>query len=233
MGRPKKSSSDQLPTRERILRQATELFAGHAYEAVSVRDITGSLGLNEASLYNHYQSKAALFDTILKRLGERFLNPAFAPIPAELFEKEGPFDLERFLVDGARQFFSKADEETVLTWRILMINQYRYDAARRTLVNGILDAPVRFFEDALEKLRERDKIRRDADCETAARLIASVFFEYSFRSNLARAWDQSSDEEFQRLRPQLRLIAAALAPVEAAAGTASSSKPEDHSNGTR
>ena len=54
-------------TKERILQTALELFAAKGYEAVSVSDIAGSLGMTKGALYRHYQSKRDIFDSILKR----------------------------------------------------------------------------------------------------------------------------------------------------------------------
>ena len=68
MGRPKKT--DGMPTKERILQRAIELFAVKGYSAVSVREITRSLGLNEASLYKHYASKEDLLLAIFERFQE-------------------------------------------------------------------------------------------------------------------------------------------------------------------
>lgn len=210
MGRPKKSEQGPVPTRERILVRALELFAGKGYEAVSVRDITKSLGLNEASLYNHYPSKAALFDAILARLDERLIDPSFAPIPPEHFEGEGPFDLAAFLVEGARRFYEKTDDETILTWRMLMVNQYRYEVAYRTLHERILEAPVGFFHAALDQLQKADRIRPDVDRGAVARIIGCVFFDYSFRANLYHAWGDDSEDLFALLAPQFRFITAGL-----------------------
>ena len=43
-------------TKERILQTALELFAHKGYEAVSVSDIAGALGLTKGALYRHFES---------------------------------------------------------------------------------------------------------------------------------------------------------------------------------
>ena len=55
-------------TKERILQTALELFAHKGYEAVSVSDIAGALGLTKGALYRHFESKQAIFDGILARM---------------------------------------------------------------------------------------------------------------------------------------------------------------------
>jgi AcrR family transcriptional regulator len=44
------------------------------------------LGLNEASLYNHFENKAELLAAIFRRLDERLINPGFADLPPDMFE---------------------------------------------------------------------------------------------------------------------------------------------------
>ncbi len=58
-------------TGERILLTALELFAKRGYEAVSISDIAGALRLSKGALYRHYESKRAIFDSILARMEQR------------------------------------------------------------------------------------------------------------------------------------------------------------------
>ena len=58
-------------TKERILLAALKLFARDGYEAVSVSDIAGALGMTKAALYKHYRNKRDIFDSILRRMEQR------------------------------------------------------------------------------------------------------------------------------------------------------------------
>ena len=55
-------------TKEDILIVALHLFARDGYEAVSVSQIAGELGMTKGALYRHYESKRAIFDHIVKRM---------------------------------------------------------------------------------------------------------------------------------------------------------------------
>ena len=63
-------------TKERILLTALRLFARDGYEAVSVSDIAGALGMTKGALYRHYPSKRAIFDSILLRMEQRDVEQA-------------------------------------------------------------------------------------------------------------------------------------------------------------
>lgn len=57
-------------TKERIFQEALKLFARNGYEAASVRDIAGQLGMTQAALYKHYKNKQDIFDSIVERMKE-------------------------------------------------------------------------------------------------------------------------------------------------------------------
>lgn len=54
-------------TATRILDAAEALFAERGFAGVSVREIAGRVGLNQASIYNHFPSKQALYEAVLER----------------------------------------------------------------------------------------------------------------------------------------------------------------------
>ena len=58
-------------TGERILLTSLDLFARKGYEATSVSDIAGALGITKGALYRHFESKRAIFDAILARMEQR------------------------------------------------------------------------------------------------------------------------------------------------------------------
>lgn len=57
--------------KESILRAALRLFAADGYEAVSVGDIAGALGVTKGALYKHYRNKRDIFDSIVARMARR------------------------------------------------------------------------------------------------------------------------------------------------------------------
>ena len=55
-------------TRENILLVSLRLFAQEGYEAVSVSQIAGELGLTKGALYRHYANKQTIFESILQKM---------------------------------------------------------------------------------------------------------------------------------------------------------------------
>ena len=210
MGRPRASDLGPVPTKERILQRALELFADRGFDAVSVRQIVGSLGLTEATLYAHYRSKRALLDAILERLEARLISPAFAPPSPDEFRGGARLDIASYLLEGARRFYARTDRETMLTWRLLMVSQYHLPGARTGVKRHLLEAPARFFTTMVERMQEAGAVRTDTDARAAGRLLAAVFFQHSFEANLEAAWEGEASDFFEPLRAELELVCRSL-----------------------
>jgi AcrR family transcriptional regulator len=59
------AGSGTEPTRERILRVASEMFTRRGYFGTSTRDIATEVGVRQPSLFHHFTSKAAIADELL------------------------------------------------------------------------------------------------------------------------------------------------------------------------
>lgn len=57
----------KMNTKERILDVSLSLFSTSGYEAVSVRDICGSVGIKESSLYYHFKNKRDILDSLMRK----------------------------------------------------------------------------------------------------------------------------------------------------------------------
>ena len=63
-------------TKEAILDTALHLFARDGYEAVSVSQIAGSLGMTKGALYRHYKNKHDIVLHIVRRMEQGDLEQA-------------------------------------------------------------------------------------------------------------------------------------------------------------
>jgi len=77
MASPKPASATDLERRtgtaDRIVDAAEQLFAERGFAGTAVRDIAALVGLNAASLYNHFPGKKELYEAVL----DRGLQPVF------------------------------------------------------------------------------------------------------------------------------------------------------------
>ncbi len=57
-------------TRERLIEAARAQFGAYGYESASLDAILGAAGVKRGALYHHFESKQALFDSVLDRVVE-------------------------------------------------------------------------------------------------------------------------------------------------------------------
>lgn len=61
-----------MTTKDKILYEALTLFSRYGYEAVTIREIAGAVGIKESSLYNHFKNKRDILDTIITETFRRY-----------------------------------------------------------------------------------------------------------------------------------------------------------------
>ncbi len=59
------TSADDLPTRERILREASRLFARKGYHGTSTREIAEAVDIRQPSLFHHFTSKREIMAELI------------------------------------------------------------------------------------------------------------------------------------------------------------------------
>lgn len=59
-------------TKQEILEAALDLFSVQGFEATSISQISGAVGIRKASLYSHFESKQAILDALVKDVLEQY-----------------------------------------------------------------------------------------------------------------------------------------------------------------
>lgn len=107
------TQSASQSTAERVHDTALTLFARHGYDGMSLSQLAGEVGIQKPSLYNHIDSKQALFMALVERVEAAFfkaLNDSLsrhgaASVHTRLFELV--CDLSRFILVEAQGVFYK------------------------------------------------------------------------------------------------------------------------------
>lgn len=133
-------------TKDKIFNVALKLFARNGYEAASVRDIAGELGITQAALYKHYKNKQAIFDSIVNRMKENERSRAADYNMPEVSDEPGSDSYKNLSVSQLKlysliQFLYWTEDEFASSCRrMLSLEQYRnYQAGllyQQYLVNG-------------------------------------------------------------------------------------------------
>ena len=56
-----------MSTKEKIMDVALQMFSERGYEAVSIRDICGEVGIKESTLYYHFKNKKDILDSLIDK----------------------------------------------------------------------------------------------------------------------------------------------------------------------
>ena len=182
-------------TRQRILDAALSLMSEHGVAGTSMRMLAGECGLNVATLYHHFPSKADLLQAVLaergyvRRLGE-------AGPPDEVRVGSPADRLGRFV---RWLWLASLEEETV--WRLLVGESLRGDASARieatALVGAIDHALPAWLAEVVPELGERTT--------AVGRLVRALLFSLVVE-HLALGPDDD------RSRERVRDLVAAVAP---------------------
>lgn len=141
--------------KEEILQKSLELFSHQGYDGVSMRDIAGALGIRQSSLYKHYESKQAIFDSIVERMNvETQRQKAQMGFPTGGLEAMargyGQRSIATMQVLG-EQLYRYWTEDTFASSfrRLLTLEQYKGEAMSRLyhqyLIQGVLDYNTALF----------------------------------------------------------------------------------------
>ncbi len=145
-------------TKERILAKALELFSQNGYERTNIKEIMVSLGLVKSAMYRHFESKEEIWNTLLDRLiayyEDRFGSPEHLP-PV-------PESLEELLAMTMRMVnFTVHDETVVMTRKLLTIEQYRDERAKKLATKHFLTGLTEMFTHVFSGMMDKGLLRRD------------------------------------------------------------------------
>ena len=179
-------------TKERILMAALRLFAREGYEAVSVSDIAGELGLTKGALYKHFKNKRDIFDSIVARMvqvdGERSREYG---VPEEPFD-QSPSAYEQVSTENIRRFtlaqftFWTEDEFASNFRKMLTLEQYRSAEMAELYSSCLVAGPVAYMEDIFREMINKGTLRAADPKQLALAFYAPLFL-------LINMWDRAGD----------------------------------------
>ena len=145
-------------TKDRILAAALEMFSQNGYSGTNIRELTASLGLVKSSMYRHFESKEAIWNTLLDEMiayyAERFGSAEhLPPVPNSL---EALTQMTMQMVN-----FTVRDERIIMTRKVLTLEQYRDVRARELATKHFLTGLIEMFTHVFTGMMEKGLLRRD------------------------------------------------------------------------
>ena len=166
-------------TKEEILIVALHLFARDGYEAVSVSQIAGELGITKGALYRHYESKRDIFNHIVMRMEQGDSEQAEAyEMPADekscIPDQYDNLSLDDFVKYSKSMFAYWTEDDFAASFRkMLTVEQFRNEEMQALYQQYLASGPVGYVRDLFESIG-----REDAG-EKAEIFYSVMFFYYS------------------------------------------------------
>ena len=184
-------------TKEDIMTVALHLFAKNGYEAVSVSQIAGALGMSKGALYRHYENKRDIFLHIVKRMEQQDSEQARQnEVPEESIEKTPEeyqnVSLEDFIGYSKSMFEYWTEDDFASSFRkMLTLEQFRNEEMQKLYQQYLVSGSAEYVKDLFENMNIRDPE------ENAVKFYANMFFYYS-------VYDGASDKakikcQFERM----------------------------------
>lgn len=170
----------QNDTKQKILDKALELFSEKGYEAVSMDEIAGAVGVKAPSLYNHFSSKKAIFDAIVQSIISQYNEDTNKiDIHVENVKKDIPTFLRidgAFLFEKLRQVFEYSIEnERIRGFRRMMsIEQFQSKEMSALFTKYYVDRLINYHAKIFQALIDSHEISDDDPNALAMMYVAPV-----------------------------------------------------------
>ena len=168
-------------TKEKILNTALRLFAQNGYEAVSVSNIAGELGITKGALYKHYKNKKDIFDSIVERMYKTDAERSQKyNVPQDDYNSD-PNAYKSTSLDSVKNFtvaqfkFWTEDEFASYFRRMCVLEQYRNAEIAELYVNCIGLGPVYYLKDIFGEMIKKGILKRENSYSLAVEFYAPMY----------------------------------------------------------
>ena len=145
-------------TKERILEAALEMFSQNGYAGTNIRELSASLGLVKSGVYKHYESKEAIWNALLDEMityyADRFGSAEHLPLVPDSLEALVAMTMQ--LVN-----FTVHDEKIIMTRKVLTLEQYRDERARKLATKHFLTGLTEMFTTLFTGMMVKGLLKRD------------------------------------------------------------------------
>ena len=150
-------------TKEKILVAALRLFAVNGYEAVSVSQIAGELGITKSALYKHYKNKRDIFNCIFEYVCQLDVERSqkngvpekdYSEMP-EAFSNVSAESLGDYM---KAQFRYWSEDEIACNFRrMLTLEQYKAPEMSTLYQKVLVSGPMDYIENLFREISKKQK----------------------------------------------------------------------------
>lgn len=160
-----------MTTKEKILQESMKLFSIQGFNTVSVRTIAAAVGVRDSALYKHFKSKQEIFDALVKKSKENFLQRyKELKLQETDFENIAEFCMKMFE-------FQTEDEWIVMFRRMLIIEQFNNPQMAQIYKDLFVEMPINYQTELFSQLIAQG-VMKDKNARVMAMELYAPFFLY-------------------------------------------------------
>ena len=170
---PKLSEAAIEKRKEKIEEAARELFIKQGFHATSMRDIAKGAGVSLGNLYNYYETKDAIFESIVAKYME-VIDERLRDMFASIDEPLEPESLRRLGEMAGELVNQHAD-----FWLLMYIDVLEFQNRHfRKMFDGLSDRFRKVFGAKFEEAEERGDLRTGVEAGSVFTAAYMQFFNY-------------------------------------------------------
>ena len=172
-----------MSTRDKIMDVALNMFSERGYEAVSIRDICGEVGIKESTLYYHFKNKKDILDSLIEKF-RSYIDGLLSHVdeiteePAKKGKKSDDISLQ--MVDSYMIDSYLFDPFCNLMLRLMMIEQFHNEEIRELYEKTLFTDPYEIQMNVFRKLAKAGMIP-DKDVEWIVKETHSYMTMLTFK----------------------------------------------------
>ncbi len=160
-------------TKDKILKHALKLFSSKGYKATTVRDISGSIGIKQSALYNHFKNKDEILETLISNLTSSAIVTLFNDKEAQGLHKQGKALLMSI---GTTFKLIGFDKENEALFKLLMQEIYRNEAIREIYNDHFYQQNVKKLSGLFFGMMQDEMIKSSDPLLLANEFFSPLFF---------------------------------------------------------
>ncbi|MBN2856799.1 MAG: TetR/AcrR family transcriptional regulator [Candidatus Delongbacteria bacterium] len=171
--------NEMTDRQKEIIEKAIKIIANDGIQSLTIKNLSKAVGVTEAALYRHYESKQSMLMTIIDHF-EDFSKTDTDKVPSSPIEA-----VKYFLTSRYDKFISNPELSKVMFSEALFLNDKDISERMRLLIHG----HKKELEAIIESGKKKGLIRNDIDTRSLFRMIVGsmrllvtqwCFNDYSF-----------------------------------------------------
>ena len=179
----------KVSTKQRILDCATHLFALKGFTETTIREIATFIGMTEATIYNHFESKNAILEYIL----EEYASSVSGSFKVQkLYELKGNITADDIISCLTLDFPKDKEEYYVKKLYVILQEQHRNQIVREFVAKHVILNTETVIKTIVYRLKEIGTLRQETDADSFAKVFSSLMYTFANR-RLLGIGDDSPD----------------------------------------